>query len=221
MQPFKPQTSGKTADREHGHEVRDVNPAGVYAFLIFLTISGAILFVLMGAVYKFANRYAEEQDRKLEEQSPWVRQQADVERQELKKMTEAYRAAGTRPTANDVTQRESQIKIGRIQEPRLQHDEVSDMEMLRQAEDLRLHNYVLLDKNAGRVTIPIEQAMQKLAQEQPAGTAGASLSQAGDEGTEMNVATPAAQISGSGVTRPSVESSRTVHMGAKTERNPR
>src|SRR5205814_9433480 len=142
MQPFKPQSSGLTApDREHGHETRDINPTGVYAFLIFLTIGGAILFVLMYGVYNFANRYADEQDRKIQEQSPWMKQQADAERQELRQMTEAYRAAGAKPSSKDITQRESQIRVARIRQPRLQDDEVWDMEMLRQAEDVRLNNY--------------------------------------------------------------------------------
>jgi len=66
MQPFKPQTAGEhPADREHGHETRDINPTGVYAFLIFLTIGGVILFVLMFGIYNFATHYAEDQDRKV------------------------------------------------------------------------------------------------------------------------------------------------------------
>src|SRR5690348_6110944 len=117
MQPFKPQTAGQTThDAEHGHETRDVNPVGVYAFLLFLTIGGAILFILLGGVYKFANQYAEKQDQKMQQSSPWLKQQADEERKDLQQMTEAYHAIGLNPTSKDVSQRESEIRVARIRE---------------------------------------------------------------------------------------------------------
>ena len=213
MQPFKPQTSGQTAhDPEHGHETRDVNPVGVYAFLLFLTIGGVILFVLLGGVYKFANRYAEEQDQKIQDRSPWLKQQAQQERQELQQMTQAYQAAGAKPSAKDVTQRESEIRVARIRQPRLQNDEAWDMEMLRQTEDVRLNNYILLDKNSGKVSIPVEQAMRLFLQRQPPAAAqqGAATNQEMGENSELPM--PA---SGTGTTRPSIESSHAKASGGK------
>jgi hypothetical protein len=177
MQPFKPQTSGlSTHDPQLGHETRDVQTGGVYAFLIFLTISGAILFVLMGALYRFANRYAEEQDRKIEAQNPWVKQQADAERQEMKKMEQAFRAAGKEPSYKDVQQLQSQLTITRIREPRLQTEDVRDMEALRRAEDAKLNGYHWVDKNAGKVSIPIERAMELVVERQPAPALSAAQS---------------------------------------------
>jgi hypothetical protein len=212
MQPFKPQTAGQTShDAEHGHETRDVNPVGVYAFLLFLTIGGVILFLLLGGVYKFANRYAEKQDQQIQASSPWLKQQADEERKDLQQMTEAYHAVGLKPSPKDITQRESEVRVGRIREPRLQDDEVWDMEMMRQAEDVRLNNYILLDKNSGKVSIPVQQAMQLFLQRQPpAGaqqTAGAAEM---GEGSELPL--PA---SGAGTTRPSIQSSHAKASGGK------
>lgn len=214
MQPFKPQTAGQTThDAEHGHETRDVNPVGVYAFLLFLTIGGAILFLLLGGVYKFANRYAEKQDQQMQASSPWLQQQADEERKDLQQMTEAYHAAGLNPTSKDIMQRESQIRVARIRQPRLQDDEVWDMEMLRQAEDVRLNNYILLDKNSGKVSIPVQQAMQLFLQRQPPASAGAQQA-AGTpemgEGSELPL--PA---TGTGTTRPSIQSSHAKASGGK------
>ena len=216
MQPFKPQTSGEhPADREHGHEVRDINPTGVYAFLIFLTIGGAILFVLMFGIYNFANHYAEEQDRKVQQQNPWMKQQADEERQELQKMTEAYRAVGVKPSSKDVTQRESQMRIARIRQPRLQNDEAWDMEMLRQVEDLRLNNYILLDKNSGKVSIPVEQAMKLFLQRQPSAPATPAQNVGMGDEISGNAAMTPLPASGIGTTRPSITSSHTKASGGK------
>jgi len=214
MQPFKPQTSGQTAhDPEHGHEIRDVNPVGVYAFLLFLTVGGAILFLLLGGVYKFANHYVDAQDQKMQERSPWLKQQAQEERQELQKMTQAFQAAGARPSIKDITQRESEIRIERIHQPRLQNDEVWDMEMLRQAEDVRLNNYILLDKNSGKVSIPVEQAMRLFLQRQPAAPAAAQQGAANQEmGEGSELPMPA---SGTGISRPSIESSHAKASGGK------
>ena len=212
MQPFKPQTSGQTShDAEHGHETRDVNPVGVYAFLLFLTVGGAILFLLLGGVYKFANRYAEKQDQQMQQSSPWLQQQAEAERKDLQQMTEAYHAVGLNPSSKDISQRESEIRVERIRQPRLQDDEVWDMEMLRQAEDVRLNNYILLDKNSGKVSIPVQQAMQLFLQKQPP-----SPPQQAAESTEMGEGSELPlPASGTGTTRPSIQSSHAKASGGK------
>jgi len=216
MQPFKPQTTGEhPPDREHGHETRDVNPVGVYAFLIFLTIGGAILFVLMFGIYNFATRYADEQDRKVQERNPWMKQQAEEERQELQKMAEAYRAVGVKPSSKDVTQRESQMRVARIRQPRLQNDEAWDMEMLRQVEDLRLNNYILLDKNSGKVSIPVEQAKRLFLQRQPPAPAGAAQNAEVNEEMGENAGMTPMPASGTGITRPSIEGSHAKAVGGK------
>ncbi len=216
MQPFKPQTSGLTAtDRKFGHETRDINPTGVYAFLIFLTIGAVVIFVLLGGVYKFANRYAEEQDKKIEGQSPWVKQQAETERQEVGRMTKAYQAVGIKPSSNDVFQRESQIRVGRIREPRLQNDDVYDLQMLRQAEDVRLNHYILLDKNSGKASIPIDQAMQMFVQRQPQAPAGTAPNPGLGEEMGVNEAQTPIIPSSTGTTSPSIESSHAVRHGGR------
>ena len=216
MQPFKPQASISTRDREHGHENRDVNPSGVYAFLIFLTVGGVFIFVLLGGVYKYANRYAEEQDRKIEEQSPWLKQEAEAERQDAKKMAEGYRAAGKTPTYKELRQREAELRIERFRQPRLQSDDVHDMEMLREAEDVRLNNYLWLDKNAGKISIPIQQAMQLVVQQQPQEPGTALVPGLGDAEALQEVPQMAPMIpSSTGITRPSIESSHSKLIGGK------
>jgi hypothetical protein len=198
MQPFKPQTSGlSTRDPNLGHETRDVQTGGVYAFLIFLTVSGVILFVLMGGLYRFANRYAEEQDRKIEARNPWLKQQADAERQEMKKMEEAFRAAGKEPTYKDVQQLQSQLTISQIREPRLQTEDVRDMEELRRAEDAKLNGYQWIDKNAGKVSIPIERAMELIVERQPPPAASAAQPSQSSGSSQSTPAAASAASAGS------------------------
>lgn len=48
--------------------------------------------------------------------------------------------------------------------PRLQPDPVKDMAALRASEDALLHNYGWLDKAAGKVRIPIDRALELVAQ---------------------------------------------------------
>lgn len=214
MQPYKPQSSGlTTTDRKFGHETRDINPTGVYAFLIFLTIGAIVIFVVLGGVYKFANRYAEEQDKKIEVQSPWVKQQVEAERQEVSRMTRAYQAVGLKPSSKDIFERESQVRVARIREPRLQNDDVHDLQLLREAEDLRLNSYLWLDKTAGKVTIPIDQAMQMLVQRQPQAPAGAAPNIGTEEEMGVNEQRTPMAASSTGITRPSIKSSHAVHHG--------
>jgi hypothetical protein len=57
-------------------------------------------------------------------------------------------------------------------EPRLQTDPLADLARLRAAEDDQLHGYAWVDRQAGRVRIPIERAMEILAARHPTGTGG-------------------------------------------------
>jgi hypothetical protein len=50
-------------------------------------------------------------------------------------------------------------------QPRLQTDPSEDLAQFRREEDNRLHSYYWIDKEKGIVHIPIEQAMQALADE--------------------------------------------------------
>ena len=49
-------------------------------------------------------------------------------------------------------------------EPRLQVSPQDDLQTLRAAEDATLNNYGWVDRQTGKVRIPIEQAMQRLAE---------------------------------------------------------
>ena len=64
--------------------------------------------------------------------------------------------------------------VKRFPEPRLQPDDVRDMNELRYAEQLRLKNYTWVDEKEGKVRIPIERAMEVIAERGLPMTANAS-----------------------------------------------
>lgn len=111
-------------------------------------------------------------------------------------MEEAFRAAGKEPSYKDVQQLQSQLTITRIREPRLQTEDVRDMEALRRAEDARLNGYHWVDKNAGKVSIPIERAMELVVERQPPPAASAvQSSQPGGSSQSAPAAASAARSS--------------------------
>lgn len=67
-------------------------------------------------------------------------------------------------------------------EPRLQADPPADLNQMRAVENSELHTYAWIDRQKGRVRIPIEQAMRLVAQrglpdnQQPSSNANASRS---------------------------------------------
>ncbi len=70
------------------------------------------------------------------------------------------------PNEDGLTQREmSQIVDKNFPNPRLQTDSgdgADDLQAMRKHEDEMLGSYMWMDKSAGRVTIPIEDAMQEI-----------------------------------------------------------
>ena len=55
---------------------------------------------------------------------------------------------------------EQRIRVSRFPQPRLQTDDARDLALMREAEDVYLNQYFILDKNTGKVNIPIDDAMR-------------------------------------------------------------
>jgi hypothetical protein len=197
---MRPQGSGlKTTDPQVGHEVNDVNITGVVAFIVFLMFSGIVIFALLYGVFHFATDYAIKQDQQ-DLRDPWIRSAENNVIEGAKKMrTPSNRAE--EPSSMEMVDAESRMRVTRFPQPRLQNDEVRDLVLQRQAEDAYLNQYFVLDKNSGKVNIPIDQAMRMLVQKglpamQP--MAGTPLPQ---------------QAESTGVVRNSIDSSRAIERG--------
>ena len=59
---------------------------------------------------------------------------------------------------------ESRVRVARMPQPRLQTDDARDLAVMREAEDVYLNEYFVIDKNSGKVNIPIQAAMSAVVQ---------------------------------------------------------
>jgi hypothetical protein len=122
---------------EDGFERQDLSAHGIYAFLISLVLGGALVYLVVLGLYKFMdarNRARQPQ------QSPLVKQ-VDT---------------NTRTVSPD--------EIKKFPEPRLERNERVEINDFRLKEEQTLNSYGWVDEKAGVVRIPIERAMQLIAQ---------------------------------------------------------
>ncbi len=121
-------------------------------------------------------------------------------------------------------------------QPRLQQSPRIDMREMREAEDQLLHHYTWVDRDKGVVRLPIERAMDVLAQRglksrpaEPSGTTGGQPQPVGSAGGSRNVPTGTVPASGSsssaagdaaatGGRRPGAPPDRPVHSNAEESR---
>jgi hypothetical protein len=192
--PMKPQGGPlKSTDPNLAHETTDISLTGVVAFIVALAFCGLVIFVVLWGVFHFAAGYAAKQDE-LDKRDPWVQRSEDQVEQAAKKLRTPENKA-KEPASMEMADSESRVRVSRFPQPRLQDDDVHDLAVMREAEDIYLNEYFVLDKNSGKVNIPITQAMQAIVQKglpamQPA--PGAAM-----PGT----------AEGTGVTKPSIQSS--------------
>src|SRR5579864_565477 len=157
--PLRPQgTEQHSTDPAIRHETTDISITGVVAFVVTLAFCGIVLFLVMYGVFHFANRYADLQDRK-DLRDPWVRAESERVDQGAKNLRTPENKA-LEPGSMQMADAESRIRISRFPQPRLQTDDARDLTVMREAEDVYLSQYFVLDKNSGKVNIPITEAMQ-------------------------------------------------------------
>lgn len=203
MQPPKPlRPQGlqmKVPEPQLGHESTDISLTGVIAFLVALGFCGIVIFALLFGVFRFARYYADVQDRKAE-RDPWIRATEQQVEQGARNMRTPENKA-EEPGSMQFVDAESRIRISRFPQPRLQTDDAHDLAVMREAEDVYLKQYFVLDKNSGKVNIPIDHAMQAVVQK-------GLPSMQPQPGVELPA--PAAST---GIVTPSIQSSHNKHGG--------
>jgi hypothetical protein len=132
-----------------GYEVTDTNPGGIAVFLVGLLMSVVVFFVFCFGMGKVINSGLDRADGPI---SKWnapnqiaprkaIQSNPALEQEQLAKLTQQF------PT------------------PRLELDDGNqDLTDLHAREDLLLDNYSWVDKPGGAVRIPIERAMELIAQ---------------------------------------------------------
>ena len=118
-------------------EQRDLDAASIFAFLFGLVILGLIMFFVLLGMYKFMDRYTGRH------QPP------------------------PNPLATPVESRSRQVPRDarmKFPEPRLEVNERTEFKDFLMDEEKRLHSYGWADENSGVMHIPIDVAMQIIAQ---------------------------------------------------------
>jgi hypothetical protein len=123
-------------DRELEFERRDLHPRAVYAFLIGLALTGIVVYFVVWGLYDVIDAY---QRRHQPPQNPLVASEAD-------------------------TRRVSPEAIDRFPQPRLERNERLEINDFRLHEEQTLYSYGWVDQQAGIVRIPIDRAMELIAQ---------------------------------------------------------
>jgi len=117
-------------------ERQDLSPSGVYAFLTGLAAAGIVIYFVLWGLYHYLDVY---QRRHQPPQNPLVQSEAD--------------------TRNVPAQ-----AIQKFPQPRLEKNERVEINDFRLKEEQTLNSYGWVDHNAGVVRIPIDRAMQLIAQ---------------------------------------------------------
>jgi hypothetical protein len=121
-----------------GYERSDIGAAGVLYFLLGLLVAGLFIFFLVDGIYSYLDKRSEAEQAPI---NPLV--------------TNA--PADTRRVPRDYPQ-------GAFPNPKLEEDERGQLNGIRLKEEQTLATYDYIDKNAGTVRIPIDRAMDLIAQ---------------------------------------------------------
>jgi len=144
------ESHNKAASVREGYEVTDVSAQGIFVFLIALFVSVGVFFVLCFGMGKVINGQLEKHDGP---PNQW---------------SEANFPAGIKHSmeSNPAMQQQQLQQLTRtFPTPRLQGDDGNqDTADLHAREDLLLENYSWVDRSQGKVRIPIERAMELIAQ---------------------------------------------------------
>ncbi len=121
-----------------GYERRDIGTAAVLYFLLGLAVAGLFSYFLVRGLYSYLDKHSESEQTPV---NPLV--------------TNA--PADTRHIPKDYPQ-------GAFPNPKLEEDERGQLNGIRLKEEQTLSTYDYIDQKAGTVRIPIERAMELVAQ---------------------------------------------------------
>jgi len=150
MEHIKPQNTGQFTPEEQ-HEESDISAKGVLGFGLFLIIMAIIIHLAMWGVYVGLDRWAERLDPT---PNPMTATNGPAA------STSSAQASQGPPNE----QRNFQAIVSTFPEPRLQPDDVRDMDVFRRSEEKMLHSYSKVDASGQTVRIPVERAMELIAE---------------------------------------------------------
>jgi hypothetical protein len=170
MEHIKPQAGGFTTDPQHGHETSDVNIRAILAFGAFLVFSAVVIHVLLWGMYRMLDNLAEARN-------PAPNPMMQTDKEAAPKGDRIQSGTMTAETEKETVKR----LTATFPEPRLQVDDVRDMNKMRQEQTQQMAEYQWANKETGTVRIPIDRAVELIAERGlpnvPAGTVPAPPAQ--------------------------------------------
>ncbi len=121
-----------------GYERTDIGVAGVLYFLLGLAVAGLLAYFLVDGLYSYLDKRSEAE-------------QAPVDPLVTNAPTDTRRIAKDYPQSA-------------FPSPKLEEDERGQLNAIRLKEEQTLSTYDYIDKNAGTIRIPIDRAMDLIAQ---------------------------------------------------------
>ena len=155
MEHIRPQSSSYVTDPKHGHEKTDINIKAVLVFGALLFFCGFAVHAILWGVYRGLDKY---EQTKVEAPNPMVPQET---------ISRHGKNANTMEPATQMAETSEEVNrrlVATFPEPRLQVDDVRDMNALKQSNDQQLNEYQWIDQNSGSVRIPISRAMEVIAE---------------------------------------------------------
>ena len=119
-----------------GYEQQDLSPRGVFYFMAGLVVLGIVIHLVITGLYGYLDRYDKAHQAPV---SPLV---------------------STNPNTRSATRSDTQA----FPQPRLEESEIRQLNDVIRSQDERLATYGWVDEKAGVVRIPIDRAMQIVAQ---------------------------------------------------------
>ena len=140
--------SKKDIDASQGYERTDANITGIVVFLTALAIFAAVTGLLCYGIGKVINAHMNKEDGP---NSKWTK-------------TVDVRQLGNLPSSPELQNKVAEL-TRTFPTPRLQTDDgAQDITEMHAREDLLLNNYTWVDESKGTVRIPIDRAMELIAQ---------------------------------------------------------
>src|SRR5215475_2643700 len=123
---------------DNGFEREDLGTKPVFAFMLSLVALAILIYYVIWGVFYFLDAY--QRKTQLENRRPMIQAESNT--------------------------REIQTRqIQRFPEPRLEENERTELDGFRYGEEEKLNSYGWTDQKAGVTHIPIERAMQRIAQQ--------------------------------------------------------
>lgn len=128
-----------------GYERSDIGATGVLYFLLGLAVAGFLVYFIVDGLYHYMDKRSEAEQTPV---NPLVNNAP----------------ADTRRIPNEYNGDYEKFSKGNFPAPQLEIDERNQLDKIRKEEERTLASYDYIDKNAGTVRIPIERAMDLIAQ---------------------------------------------------------